>query len=187
MSPVLAAVGVPALLLLAACGEDSNDSIARTGNTLQVTASEYAFAAEGDLEAGAVSISVENVGEEFHEIAMGRLLDGHTVDDVRAALEAAGEETEDPLDGIVDESVIDDLGGVQAPGTAYTITGRGVVAGDYVLLCFIPNGEGIPHHDLGMVTGFTVAEGDVREVPQSNVTYTIGDDGLEGPSRAGLR
>ena len=124
MSPVVAAAGVTAVLLLAACGDDSSAATAGTDNMLQVTASDYKFAVQGELEAGAVSIAVKNDGEEFHEIAMGRLLDGHTVDDVRAALDAADEETENPLDGIVDQSVIDDLGGVQAPGAAYTITGQ---------------------------------------------------------------
>ena len=48
---------------------------------------------------------------------MARLVDGHTVEEVRAALEAAGED-EDPLVGLVEEdSVIDELGGIQAPGT----------------------------------------------------------------------
>ena len=34
-----------------------------------------------------------------------------------------------------------------------------------------------------MVTGFTVDEGDVSEVPQPDATYTIGDDGVEGPAQ----
>jgi hypothetical protein len=176
----------PVLLIGVASGGEDDDSAAATNNILRITESEYEFAVEGELEAGSVSIAVENVGEEFHEIAMGRLLDGHTVDDVRAALEAADEEADNPLDGILeDDSVIDDLGGVQAPGTAYTISGGGVEAGDYVLLCFISNSEGVEHHSLGMVTGFTVAEGEVSEVPTPDVTYTIGDDGLDGPTQLG--
>ncbi len=174
----------PVLLIGVASGSEPDDSAAGSDNTLRITASEYEFAVEGELEAGVVSIAVENVGDEFHEIAMGRLVDGRTVDDVRAALEAADEESDDPLDGLVEDgSVIDDLGGIQAPGTAYTITGGGVVAGDYVLLCFIPDSEGIPHHNLGMVTGFTVGEGDVSDGSQADVTYTVGDDGLDGPAQ----
>ena len=128
-----------------------------------------------------LSVAVDNVGDQFHELAVGRLLDGHTVDDARAALETADEDTGDPLEGIVEENTV--LGGVQAPGTAYTITASDVVAGNYVVLCFIPNSEGIPHHSLGMVTGFTVGEGEVSVVPEPEATYTISDDGLDGPSR----
>ena len=171
----------PVLLIGVASGGQSDDSAEGADNVLRITASEYEFAVEGELEAGTVSIAVDNVGDEFHEVAVGRLLDGHTVDDVRAALETADEDTDDPLEGIVEENGV--LGGVQAPGTAYTITGGDVVAGDYVLVCFIPNSEGIPHHSLGMVTGITVGEGDVSDVPEPDVTYTINDDGLDGPSR----
>ncbi len=166
---------------VASCGDDGSG--AGSGNTLKITERDYEFDVEGEVEAGSVSIAVENSGTELHEIGMAKLLDGKTADDVAAALEAADEETEDPLEGIVDDdNVIDDLGGIQAPGTAYTITGAGVEAGDYVLLCFIPNSEGTPHFSLGMLTGFTVAEGDASDVPETDVTYTVGDDGLEGPT-----
>ena len=163
---------------VASCGDDSSSD-----NTLQITARDYEFEVEGSVDAGAVSIAVENSGQEFHELAMGKLVDGRTVEDARAALEAADEETENPLDGIVEEdSVIDELGGIQAPGTAYTITGEGIEAGDYVLLCFIPNSEGTPHTNLGMVTGFTVDEGDASDVPDADESFTISDAALEGPA-----
>jgi uncharacterized cupredoxin-like copper-binding protein len=153
-----------------------------TGNTLHITESDYEFQVEGELTAGSVSIAVENLGSEIHEIGMARLVDGHTVEEVRAALEAAGED-EDPLEGLVEEgSVIDELGGVQAPGTAYTISGDGIEAGEYVLICFIPNSEGVLHAQLGMVSGFTIAEGDANQAPQPDVTFTISDDNLDGPT-----
>jgi hypothetical protein len=153
-----------------------------TDNTLRITQRDYEFQVEGELTAGAVSIAVENLGAEFHEIAMARLLDGHTVDEVRAALEAATED-EDPLTGLVEEdSVIDELGGTAAPGTAYTMSGDGIEAGEYVLICFIPNAEGVSHFQLGMVSGFTVEEGDATAAPAADVTYTVSDEGLDGPS-----
>ena len=80
------------------------------------------------------------------------------------------------------EGMIDELGGVQAPGTAYTISGDGIEAGEYVLICFIPNSEGVLHAQLGMVSGFTIAEGDANQAPQPAVTYTISDDHLDGPT-----
>jgi hypothetical protein len=153
-----------------------------TDNTLRITQRDYEFQVDGTLTAGSVSIAVENLGAEFHEIAMARLLDGHTVEEVRAALGAATEE-EDPLQGLVEEdSVIDELGGAAAPGTAYTMSGDGIEAGEYVLICFIPNAEGVPHFQLGMVSGFTVAEGDATAAPATDVTYTMSDEGLDGPS-----
>jgi hypothetical protein len=113
---------------------------------------------------------------------MARLIDGHTVDEVRAALEGASED-DDPLTGLVeDDSLIDELGGIAAPGTAYTMSGDGIEAGEYVLICFIPNADGVPHFQLGMVNGFTVAEGDADEAPAADVTYTVSDEGVDGPS-----
>ena len=153
-----------------------------TGNTLHITERDDEFHVEGELTAGSVSIAVENLGAEIHEIGMAKLVDGHTVDEVRAALEAAGED-EDPLEGLVeDDNVIDELGGLQAPGTAYTISGDGIEAGEYVLICFIPNSDGVLHAQLGMVSGFTIAEGEANQAPQPDVTYTISDDGLDGPT-----
>ena len=151
-------------------------------NTLHITQRDYEFEVDGASTAGSVSIAVENLGAEFHEIGMAKLLDGHTVDEVRAALEAASED-EDPLTGLVeDDSLIDELGGVAAPGTAYTMSGEGIEAGEYVLICFIPNSEGVPHYQLGMVSGFTIAEGDATQAPEADATYTVGDEGLDGPS-----
>jgi hypothetical protein len=153
-----------------------------TGNTLHITERDYEFHVEGELTAGSVSIAVENLGTEIHEIGMAKLVDGHTVDEARAALESAGED-DDPLEGLVeDDNVIDELGGVQAPGTAYTISGDGIEAGEYVLACFILNSEGVLHAQLGMVSGFTIAEGDANQAPPPDVTYTISDDGVDGPT-----
>ncbi len=149
---------------------------------MHITQRDYEFEVDGALTAGSVSIAVENLGAEFHEIGMAKLVDGHTVDEVRAALEAASED-EDPLTGLVeDDSVIDELGGIAAPGTAYTMSGDGIEAGEYVLICFIPNSEGVPHSQLGMVSGFTIAEGDATQAPEADVTYTVSDEGLDGPS-----
>ncbi len=49
------------------------------------------------------------------------------------------------------------VGGVQAilPGVSQTGTVN-LDAGTYVLICFIPNAEGVPHFALGMVRELTV-------------------------------
>lgn len=166
---------------IAACGDDDDEDVGAGDNTLTITERDYEFDVDGELKAGTVSISVTNDGSEFHEIAMGKLVDGKTLDDVRAAAENATED-EDPFSGLLEEdSTIDDLGGTQLPGTSYTISGSGIEAGDYALLCFIPNAEGKPHFSLGMLTGFTVAEGEAASAHDVDVTYTASDDGLEGP------
>src|SRR5262245_46558673 len=175
-------VGLTAAALSISAAGTASASTETTDNTLHIAQRDYEFQVDGALTAGSVSIAVENLGAELHELAMAKLVDGHTVEDVRAALESATED-EDPLEGLVDmDSAIVELGGVASPGTAYTISRDGVDAGDYVVICFIPNSEGVPHAMLGMVSGFTIGEGDANEAPAADVTYTVNDDGLDGPS-----
>lgn len=179
---------------VAACGDDDSTDTSGTEPTeepgtsevsaLSITERDYEFELDGELTAGRVSITVTNEGAEFHELAMARLTDGKTLEDFRAALAESSEEDDDEtFGGVVEaDSTIDDLGGVQLPGTSYTITGDGVDAGRYVLLCYIPNAEGTSHYELGMLTEFTVAVGQATDDAEADVTYTATDDALDGPT-----
>lgn len=175
---------------LAACGDDdaapdegttTTQGEGAAANELSIVETDYAFSVEGAPVAGTLSITVANQGSEFHEIAMGKLVEGKTLDDVRAAAENASED-EDAFGGVLEEeTALDDLGGVQQPGTGYTITGSAIEAGEYALLCFLPNAEGQPHFSLGMLEGFTIGEGEATDAPEASATYTVTDDGLDGP------
>lgn len=153
-------------------------------NVLTITERDYEFEVSGQPVAGTLTVDVTNEGEEWHEIVMAKLQDGKTLDDVRTALEEAGED-EDPFAEFADDSgtVIDDLGGSQFPGTSYRITGSSIVAGEYALICFVPNAEGKPHFSLGMVSEFTIAEGSADEVPDADVTFTADNEQLDGPKQ----
>ena len=172
---------------LTACGDDDDTADPGGGeasapNELRIVESDYAFAVEGEPTAGTLSITVANQGAEFHELGMSKLQDGKTVDDVRAALESASEdEDEDPLAAVFEGDAIDEIGGLQQPGTGYTITGSGIEAGEYVVLCFLPSPQGEPHFSLGMIEQFTIAEGEGGEAPDADATFTATDDGLDGP------
>lgn len=176
------------LLVASACGDDgaepgSGATPATEVNTLTITERDYSFDVEGDVEAGVVSIAVTNQGTEFHEIAMAPLREGVTLEE---ALDEIGsiEEFDEKVLGklVVEDSPIDDLGGIQMPRTSYTITGSGIEAGEYLLLCFIPDPKGRPHLSLGMVDGFSVSEGDNTASPESDVTFTATDERLDGPT-----
>ena len=152
-------------------------------NILRVTQRDYAFEVEGEPRAGTLTVEVENTGEEWHELAMAKLLPGKTLADVGVALEGAKED-ENPLGSVTEaEAVIDDLGGSQFPGTKYAITGSGIDAGDYALICFVPDAKGKSHWSLGMLTGFTVAEDMSDGGPPAAETFTVDDEGLDGPER----
>lgn len=170
------------VIVATACAQDEGPDATSGASVLSITERDYSFDVSGEVDAGTLSIRVANRGQELHEIAMAKLVDGKTVQDAREALQAATEEDEDPLAGIADdETPISGLGSAQLPGTSFTITGSGVDPGDYLLLCFIPNAEGRPHHALGMIDGFTVAESEVDEAPEADVTYAATDENLEGP------
>jgi hypothetical protein len=190
---VLLVVGLVAAL--GACGDDDDSDAGETptteaeaasGNVLTISEREYAFTVSGSPKAGTLTIGVSNEGEQLHEIAIAKLKAGKTLDDAKAALAQERSDDENPLVGITEEdAAIDDLGGIQFPGSSLAATGGGVDAGEYVLMCFIPNAEGKPHFSLGMLTSFTVAEGDddsgAAALPDEDATYTVTDAGLDGP------
>ncbi|MET0458575.1 MAG: hypothetical protein ABW195_04975 [Ilumatobacteraceae bacterium] len=84
-----------------------------------------------------------------HEAAMVRLADGKTAADVVAWGESHFQDPM-PIDGEFGSM------GALGPGERAFITLEPGEPGDYVLICFVPDQEGIPHLGQGMVTPFTV-------------------------------
>jgi hypothetical protein len=136
---------------------------------LALTASEYAFGGLPDeVAAGSTIITLENIGEEVHEIIMFKVNDGVT-------------ETADELMALPEEEVEQKMTFQAAafgfPGaTAHTVTG--LTPGRYIALCFLPQGAtpevisqmegpedslppgvevGPPHFTQGMIHEFVVA------------------------------
>lgn len=110
---------------------------------VEVTATDYAFALASKPSAGRTSFVMTNEGEERHLMALLKLAEGATWDDV---MESEGEE------GVEEELESDSVaGGGEAVLTA------DLVPGDYALICYIPDSEGTPHVMLGMSETFTVS------------------------------
>ncbi len=183
---------------LAACGDDDpavetdeqsqSESDAPGENKVSIIETNYAFQVSGPVKAGTVSLEVTNEGTEFHETAFVKLLDGKTIEDMKAALDKATPDTENPFEGVgEEESAMDGLGNAQTPGSSLTLTRDGVEAGEYAIICFIPNAEGESHFKLGMLSSLTVEEGDVTGGPEADHTLTATDDKIDGPDRAASR
>jgi hypothetical protein len=85
-----------------------------------------------------------------HEAAMVRLADGKTADDV-IAWGQSGFAGEPPFDGEFGSM------GALGPGEQAWMTLEPPGPGEYVLLCFVPDGSGMPHLGNGMVVPFTVS------------------------------
>jgi len=141
-----------------AAAEDSVDEamLAECGFAqTSVTAVNFEYQGLPDsLTAGESAIMLTNEGDQLHEIAIARINDGVTM--------SAEEILALPMEQA--------LGSVQLVGIVFAAPGEtdssfiDAAAGDYVAVCFIPDGttmegpgDGPPHFVLGMLQEFTVA------------------------------
>ena len=135
--------------------------------SMEVQASDFAFAAPDTVEAGYVTIDFSNAGAETHHVAIERLPETLSVDDFNAALQ--GDER-----AALEWSQFE-LGGVAAidPGQ----TGEAVVnlqAGAYALICVIPSRDGVPHVLKGMIKPLIVTPSSaVGSAPTSSGEITL--------------
>lgn len=113
---------------------------------------DYAFTVKGPLTAGKHTFKAANNGPQPHEVEVLRLASGKTMKDVNEFIEkayagtAGGPPPFDALGGIAAE-----VSGMSQYFTA------DLTAGNYVLLCFVPDGtDGKPHLEHGMIKEFKV-------------------------------
>jgi uncharacterized cupredoxin-like copper-binding protein len=88
---------------------------------------------------------------EAHEAAMVRMKPGKHAADVVEWFHAGDESAPPPFEGEFGSM------GALGPGQTAWITLEPGEPGDYVLICFIPGRDGIPHFGKGMVTDITVS------------------------------
>lgn len=178
---------ITALLLLTAlvavgaagCGDD-DDSGSAGGNVLRFIEDEYSYEIDGEVDAGTVTFDVDNIGDEFHMVALCPLKAGKTVADVQTAAQA---EDESAFGEVCNEDpTADALSGGSTPGSRYQITSTEVKAGNYVAICFLPDKEGKPHFLSGMIKEFEIGAGEETAEIEGDVTYTATDEKLSGPT-----
>jgi uncharacterized cupredoxin-like copper-binding protein len=168
----LTVAAVALVVLTAACGDDDGDAAAETETTttttpapttttapppdarrIDVTAVDFGF--ETDLttiEAGLVEVAIANEGAEDHQAMIVRFRDGATFADMAEA--AAGDPT-----GASALGFVEGFGGPNGAAPGESATSRQVLEpGEYLLACFIPSPDGVPHAAKGMVRPFTVTE-----------------------------
>ena len=165
------------LVFAAGCGESENSAPDQDSTTseasapsadavpapVEVDAVDYAYVMPDEIEGGVVSMRFRNTGKELHEFAFVRLGEGHTVDDVLAALEKSGD----------DLAWMTDMAGPPflTPATEITIT-RQLEPGRYAFLCYLPNSKGEPHVQLGMTREFTVVGDSGAQLPRPEAVVT---------------
>lgn len=161
----------------------SADGPAMTGAPVVFEAYDYGFRGPDRIPAGMATMEVVNRGRDLHHLQLVELVEGKTAEDFLVALRNASP-------GF--PAWVKFVGGPNAvaPGGQATATMR-LSAGNYVLLCLIPDQKGAPHVALGMVKPLTVTpmSGTVASEPASDVTITQRDFDFvfSTPIKAGRR
>ena len=115
--------------------------------TGEITMNEFSFGLPDTIAAGEHTFRVVNNGEQTHEVALIRLNDGVTAEQFLAAL-APGATTPPPGSSVGGN-------GALSPGI-FNFFSADVEAGNYLLLCFVPDTDGAPHIMKGMVKQMVV-------------------------------
>lgn len=110
---------------------------------IDVAATEYAFDFTPPTAAGRTSFVMVNNGAERHVMYLFRISEGKTFQDV---VDAGGEEGYD-----------EDWESESATSGEEAVLTADLAAGDYGMICYIPDPEGTSHFELGMQETFTVA------------------------------
>jgi hypothetical protein len=156
------ALVVAALVVLSACGTATTSEIPQ----VTIKANDYSFEAPAQIEAGLVSILIENEGLEPHHVQLVRLNDDVTMEQFQATLQQ-GPEAALPL------VTLDGGPGVVPSGKSQQVTVE-LTPGHYVLLCFVPSPDGVPHLAKGMMARLEVVAGsEQREVSEPKADGTV--------------
>jgi hypothetical protein len=136
---------------------------------ITVDAHDYAFVAPETIAAGLVTIAFKNLGHEPHHAQLLRLKDGVTFEQFTKALQA-GEAAVFPL--ITAEGGPAMIG----HGGAAEVT-LNLREGNYVLACFVPSPDGVPHLAKGMLRPLkvTAASGAVAAAPATVASVSMVD------------
>jgi hypothetical protein len=147
------------------------------------TAREYAFSGPDEIPAGWITSRLVNQGEDLHQVQFLRLPEGKTIQDFTAEIRANHKRL---------PSWVQRRGGPNSvtPGQQAEATVH-LEAGEYVVICGIPDRHGVPHVAMGMLKALRVAPGLPKKIspPHADITITEADFSFElsEPLRAGRR
>ncbi len=124
---------------------------------ITIKAKDYAFEVPDEMNAGPVSITLENDGAEPHHVQLARLKDRATMEDVQDALRQGPESALfELLEWVGGASIV-------APGGRQQVL-LDLSEGQYVLLCFVASPDGVPHLAKGMVKALEVVAHPYRRI-----------------------
>ena len=149
-------------------GRASSDRHA-AGAPAVFVAHDFGFTGPDRIPAGMTTVQILNQGHDLHHVQLVELLQGKTAGELQVAVKAAPDRL---------PAWAKYVGGPNAvvPGEQSTATMQ-LPAGDYALLCLIPDQKGMSHMALGMVKTLTVtpAAHAVSYEPEYDITVTQSD------------
>ncbi|MDO9116401.1 MAG: hypothetical protein Q7U39_00465 [Nitrospira sp.] len=139
------------------------------GSPVVFTAHDYGFTGPERIPAGLTTMQIVNRGQDLHQIQLLKLQQGKTAEEFRAAMAAQPGRMPDWVTFVGGPNAI-------VPG-ADAVAVMPLAEGDYLLICLIPNEEGIPHLALGMQKALSVrgAQPVAVAAPRADVTITQED------------
>ena len=142
---------------------------------VSIQGGEYAFVVLDSVEGGVVSFEYENIGDEIHEFAMGRIAEGKTIEDVEALFASEGGEIPDRIEGVAGVPVL-------SPGQELGIT-REARAGE--VRAPVPDplaaGDASPRPWQDRIRTFEVAGESELELPEGVPVIAAGEDAFDVP------
>jgi hypothetical protein len=115
---------------------------------VQIQAADYAFTAPDTIPGGLTRIRLSNTGKEEHHAQLARLNNGVTLPQFQEAMKKG----EAAIFALV--AFQGGAGGVPPGGKSSGISD--LPPGQYLVLCFVPSTDGVPHLAKGMIKPLTV-------------------------------
>jgi hypothetical protein len=138
-------------------------------NVVNIIASDYKYDAPATIPAGLTTFHLTNTGKEPHQANLIRLDSGKTYADLVNGIK-------NMKPGAPPPGWVVTAGGpnADAPGGTVDVT-TNLAAGNYAIVCFIPDAKGVPHVMKGMGQGITVTPSTTAAAPDptSDVTVTM--------------
>lgn len=193
-SAIALAIVLVTALSLSACGSSKKSGTGKSTSTtagggtattlsaphaVTIQAKEYAFSPPGTLAEGDISLTLQNVGKEDHQVQLLHLKPGATP-------QQFGQAAQSDSTGVAPLALTDGGGGVAAvtPGKSEKVVNK-VKAGTYMMVCFVRGADGIPHVAKGMVGVMNVVQssGTGVSTPSSSTDVAAKEFSFGGPDK----
>jgi hypothetical protein len=164
---------VLATLILSAC----NALGSAKPTEITVVAKDFSYDMPAQIPAGLTTITLKNEGAEPHHAQFARINDDVTDEQLQTALQQ-GPDAALPLVTLPGGPA------VIPPGQSTQVT-IDLTPGRYIVLCFIPSHDGVPHAAKGMLSMVEVVDKKARAAtpPQADATVTLKDFNFEMPAQ----